>query len=79
MIEHGTAQRGEQATNVKLTKDVVLAVRAIAGMTPQRKLAMALGVTQQTISDIQTRRRWGWLKGELKPDAAMKFMEGLAS
>lgn len=58
-LEHGTAQRGEQGSNAKLTEQQVLAIRV------SRKcgallddLAAQYGVTKSTICAIATRRLW---------------------
>lgn len=58
---HGTRNRGGRNGSAKLTSDDVLAIRSLQGQFTQAALARKFGTTQQAISDIHTRRRWGWL------------------
>lgn len=43
----------------KLTPELVIAIRK--DPRTQEVIAAAYGLPQQTISDLKTRRRWGWL------------------
>jgi predicted XRE-type DNA-binding protein len=58
-IRDGTSLRGELHPQVKLTEETVLAIRSASGK--QAEIAATYGVTQQTVSDIKTRKRWAWL------------------
>jgi hypothetical protein len=60
-IDHDTANRGETNGQARLTSDDVLAIRAMSEDFTQTVIAAKFGVSRQTISDIQRRRRWHWL------------------
>jgi len=62
-VTHGLTARGKNHGSVKLTKEDVLLVR---DRTDESPLAAArrLGVTDQTIRDIRSRRTWAWLPQE---------------
>lgn len=51
-------QRGVKNTSAKLDEAKVLEIRALRGSVAQRALAEQFGVTQRTISEIQTRKTW---------------------
>lgn len=59
---HGTSNRGQRHGMAKLSADDVIAVvgRLRSGET-QKSIADAFGVSQPTISDIETGRRWASL------------------
>lgn len=61
-IVHGTHNRGERHPLSKLTEDEVISIRSQRGAVLQRDLAKDFGITQGTVSAIQTAERWGWLK-----------------
>lgn len=56
-LAHGTAQRGERATNVKLTAAQVREIRARGSLGP-KGLAREFGVHASTIKAIRTGRLW---------------------
>jgi hypothetical protein len=58
-LKHGTHNRGERHSLVKLSREEVFAIRAASGT--QRDIANSFGVVQQTVSDIKLGRRWSWL------------------
>ncbi len=62
-LSHGTHNRGERHGMSKLTKDDVVAIRAeyARGGISQAALGKRYSVSQLTISDITTGKRWGWL------------------
>ncbi|TGU44616.1 XRE family transcriptional regulator [Mesorhizobium sp. M2D.F.Ca.ET.145.01.1.1] len=60
-IRHGTTTRGERSHHAKLTEAEVRQIRNLRGKMLQREIGDLFGVTQQTIGDIMTGRRWGWL------------------
>ena len=58
-VLHGTVANGELAPFAKLTKEIVLNIRArILGGEEQKEIASSLGISQPTVSDINTRRTW---------------------
>lgn len=59
-IAHGTAIRGEQAWNTKLTEQQVRAIRGSVGRT-QQALADEYGVHRSTIENILNGANWRWL------------------
>ena len=59
-IRDGTDNRGIKHHNFKLTPEQVLEIRTRANEF-QKDLAIEYGVSQHTISDIITRKRWAWL------------------
>lgn len=59
---HGTRIRGVRSYNAKLNESDVHNIRRARGVTLQQTLVEQYGVCQQTISDIQRGRRWGWLQ-----------------
>lgn len=61
-VLHGTDNRGERHPHVKLTQSDVIEIRSARGLVFQRDLAKRYGVTQGTISAIQSGARWGWLE-----------------
>lgn len=55
--------RGEKHHQSILTVNDVLFIRKkLEQGIPQRNIAEEYGVSQKAISDIHTRRKWGWLK-----------------
>ncbi|AZO45872.1 hypothetical protein EJ076_34710 [Mesorhizobium sp. M7D.F.Ca.US.005.01.1.1] len=67
---HGTAQIGEKCYASKLTEREVLLIRASIGKVTQATLASQYNVSKWTISDIQTRRNWGWLESPTDGEGA---------
>lgn len=61
-ILHGTTNRGERAPTAKLSEGDVLEIRGLSGAVTQSALAERFGVSQGTISEIQNRKKWVWLK-----------------
>lgn len=61
MIAHGRTQRGVRHVGSKLNDDQIRSIRRLAGQVSQRKIARQFGVSQQLISAIIQRRKWGWL------------------
>lgn len=57
-MRHSTSPAGERSPHAKLTNAQVLRIRALAGVKTQTELAQQFGVRQNTISMIQSRRRW---------------------
>lgn len=60
-LAHGTANRGAKHGNAKLTAEQVVEMRGLKGALSTSKLGAKFGVSQQTASDIVSRRRWTWL------------------
>lgn len=60
-IRHGTWMRGERVPSSKLTTEQVLEIRALEGTALQRDIGKTYGVSENTISRILARKRWGWL------------------
>lgn len=61
---HGTHNRGERGGAAKLTEpDVHEIRRLLADGVVQQRIADRFGVHLMTISDIKTRKSWGWLPG----------------
>ena len=60
-VLHGTSNRGERSSTAVLTEQDVLFIREAVKTRTQADLARSYGVHQTTVSDIITRRRWGWL------------------
>lgn len=58
-LTHGTRLMGESHPLAALSETDVLSIRAAKG--PQREIANTYGISQQTVSDIKTRKRWAWL------------------
>lgn len=60
-VTHGTTNRGERQWQAKLTEADVRHIRRLVGTMPQKSIASMFGVHPCTISEIHTRRKWGWL------------------
>ena len=61
-IGHNTHNRGERGGGSKLTEtDVHEIRRLLSSGTLQQQIADHFGVHVMTISDINTRKSWGWL------------------
>jgi hypothetical protein len=54
----GRTPLGEKQGRSKLKTDEVLEIRDLASALPQRQIAVLYGVSQSTISDIISRRKW---------------------
>ena len=57
-------RRGEDHHMTKLCESDIFEIRALVsrGNITHREIAEMYGVCRQTISDIWTKKRWGWLK-----------------
>lgn len=62
-VEHGTSNRGTRSGSSKLNEKDVLAIHS--SRDHSTKLAKRFGVSEATIRDIQSGRRWGWLTSSL--------------
>lgn len=60
-LRHGTLARGEKNGRHKLTERDVQQIRMLSGMLSQRNIALRFGISQTTVSDIVTGRKWSWL------------------
>lgn len=60
-IKHGTHGRGVKNPAASLTEKDVLEIRSLKGKISQRRIAEIFGVSQAHVSDIQRKKRWGWL------------------
>jgi hypothetical protein len=58
-ITDGTSTRGARNSHCKLTEDQVRAIRA--DMRTQNEIAGEYEITQQNVSNIKSRKNWGWL------------------
>lgn len=61
-IAHGTHGKGEKNSHAKLTEADAMAIKSLVGKEPQRSTAKRFGVSQTTVSDIRSGRRWPHLK-----------------
>ncbi|WP_367647038.1 HNH endonuclease [Achromobacter deleyi] len=61
-VAHGTIIRGEACNLTSLTESDVLEIRNLKGLKTQVEIAAQFGTTQQTVSKIQSRKRWAWLE-----------------
>lgn len=61
-VAHGTDSRGERCVTAKLTEADVRQIRGFKGSKSQAKIAAQFRVSRETVSQIYTRRVWGWLK-----------------
>lgn len=66
-ILHDTHNRGERHGIAKLTKEQAAEIQALKGKVSQSKLASRFGVSQSTISLIQSRKNWSWLTAKNEP------------
>lgn len=60
-VAHGTSNRGERASNAKLTEAQVLEIYALRGKLSLSKIATRYGVTPHAICSIHIGRSWAWL------------------
>lgn len=60
-IEHGTDSRGEKSRLAKITNDDVIRIRSLRGAQSQSEIGAEYGLTQPTISKIQSGKRWSWM------------------
>lgn len=58
-LRDGTSLRGESHPLACLSREDVLKIRGMPGK--QAEIGDLFGVSQQTVSDIKSRRRWAWL------------------
>lgn len=63
-LVHGTHNRGERHSMVKLTEDNVRYIRRSEGAIRGKVLAEKFGVTPSHISSIRQGRSWSWLEQE---------------
>jgi len=61
MVVHGTISRGSKHGS-KLTEADVLVIRSLRGELTVTALAQQFGVAPSVIHNIQTGKRWAWLK-----------------
>jgi hypothetical protein len=66
---HGTINRGERNGKAKLSEAAVREIIAMKGKEMQIKLAEKFGVSNKTVSDIHTGRKWAWLSEQYKAGA----------
>jgi hypothetical protein len=60
-VEHGTDSRGEKSSLAKITNDDVVRIRSLRGKISQIALGAEYGITQPTVSKIQSGKRWSWM------------------
>lgn len=60
-LGHGTAPRGENNGNAKMTEATARKVKSMLGTASQREIAATLGITRSTVRDIKIGRTWNWL------------------
>lgn len=62
-VMHGTSNRGQRQWNHVLTDQEVREIRTLLETTglSQRAIGEKYGVAPKTISDIHTKKTWGWL------------------
>lgn len=58
---HGTKNIGGRNGGAKIAEAEVREILALAGSTSQKALASRYGISQQTVSKIVRREKWGWL------------------
>ena len=63
-VNKGRVHLGEADGNSKLTREDVLEIRKLLaeGKRTQLDIGAVFGVSQMTVSSINTGQRWGWLK-----------------
>lgn len=61
-VEHGTDNRGAKNPLARLTEDDVREIRRLKGIASLKSVARRFGIHVCTVSDIQSRRDWGWLE-----------------
>jgi hypothetical protein len=64
-IAHGRTNRGERCHASKLTAEDVHAIRG--SLLKNTELAKAYGVARETIRDVRSGKRWGWLSTSIPP------------
>lgn len=60
-VAHGTDSRGEKSSLAKITNDDVIRIRSLRGRVSQSAIGAEYGLTQPTISKIQSGKRWSWM------------------
>ena len=60
MVSKGRSARGQRARSAKLIPTDVQSIRLLKGT--QREVARIFGIDQSTVSNIRTKKSWGWLK-----------------
>lgn len=60
-VDHGTSNRGERQGRSKLTRADVLEIRKLINKESQTKIAARFGISQTTVNNIKSGKRWGWL------------------
>ena len=58
---HGVRAMGERHGRAKLTEQDVRAIRGLAGVMSQSKIAAKYGVSRESVRAIHHRKSWGWL------------------
>jgi hypothetical protein len=60
-LMHGTHNRGERQGGAKLTRDGVIAIRALASRAQQKDIAAKFGISEAQVSRIVNGETWRWL------------------
>ena len=61
-VIHGTSNRGEQSAGAKLRAADVFDIREVTGKEARRATARRYGISVGHVLDIQSGRRWSWLR-----------------
>ncbi len=59
-IAHGAVARADRLPQTKLTPSQIIEIRSL--VLPQKQIAIRFGVHPTTISKIQSRDEWAWVK-----------------
>jgi hypothetical protein len=57
-VKEGLYKRGEGSHFAKLTKEDVIQIRSLEGITTQKALGEMYGISQQTVAKIFNRKNW---------------------
>ncbi|MBX5131635.1 hypothetical protein HJB80_02870 [Rhizobium lentis] len=60
---HGTDNRGEKHTKVKISEAIAKEIFALKGLELQKETAARFGVKTNLVACIQSGKSWGWLTG----------------
>lgn len=60
-VEHGTDSRGEKSSLAKISNADAVRIRSLRGKMSQSAIGLEYGLTQPTISKIQSGKRWSWM------------------
>ena len=75
MVAHGTAQRGENHGNAKLTAEDVHEIRRLQGKMSQQEIGDLFGVWHSTIWLIHSRKTWAHLPDEEEEPAHVPYLQ----